>query len=92
MSTLSTFFAQGKKSQRTNVDTFRVFVMTKSSFEQVFLNSFCWVPDSRHREEGKSSRELFGKVRVNAVFFWYFGIVGGFFRPLFFSFQSPAVR
>ena len=42
----------------------------KSSSERVFLNNFCWVPDSRHRgERGTSSRELFEKVRVNAVFF-----------------------
>ena len=40
---------------------------------------FRWVPDSCHREEGKSSRELFEKVRVNVVFFgsslfgWVFG-------------------
>ena len=50
----------------------------KSSSEEMFLNNFCWVPDSCDREEGKSSRELFEKVRVNAVFFWYFGILGGF--------------
>ena len=46
----------------------------KSSSEQVFLNNFHWVPDSCHREEGKSSRELFEKVRVNAVFLNVFGI------------------
>ena len=42
--------------------------------KQVHLNNFHWVPDSRHREEGKSSRELFEKVRVNALVF--FGISG----------------
>ena len=40
----------------------------KSSSEQVCLNNFRCVPDSRHREEGKSSRELLEKVRVNAAF------------------------
>ena len=50
----------------------------KSSCEQVLLNDFRWFPDSCHREEGKSSRELFEKVRVNAVFLWYFEILGGF--------------
>ena len=43
-------------------------VSKKSSSEQVFLNSFRWVPDSCHRETGKSSRELFEKVRVDAFF------------------------
>ena len=54
----------------------------KSSSERVFLNNFRWVPDSCHRKAGKSSRELFEKVRVNAVIFWYFGILGWVFRPL----------
>ena len=36
------------------------------------------VPDSHHREEGESSRELFEKVRANAVVFAIFGILGGF--------------
>ena len=31
---------------------------------KVFLNNFHLVPDSCHREEGKSSRKLFEKVRV----------------------------
>ena len=43
-----------------------------------FLNNFRGALKLCNREEGKSSRELFGKVRVNAVlFFWYFGILGG---------------
>ena len=33
---------------------------------QVFLNNIRWVPDSCHREEGKSSRELFEKVCINS--------------------------
>ena len=45
--------------------------------KKVHLNNFHWVPDSCHREERKSSRELFENVRVNAAFFWYFGILGG---------------
>ena len=49
----------------------------KSSSEQAFLKNCRWVPDSSHREVGKSSHELFEKVRLNAVFFWYFGILGG---------------
>ena len=43
-----------------------------------FLNNFRWVPDSRHREEGKSSRERFEKVRVNAPFFGISGFWVGF--------------
>ena len=52
----------------------------KDSSEQVFLNNFHWVPVSVHREEGKSSRELFEQARVNAVLFLvfqYFGWVRG---------------
>ena len=67
------WFVRGGKSTRKNPPKIK-----KSSSEQVFLNNFRSVPDSCHREEGKSSRELFEKVRVNAVFFWYFGILGGF--------------
>ena len=37
----------------------------KSSSERVFLNNFPWVSDSCNRDEGKSSCELFGKVRAN---------------------------
>ena len=51
---------------------------TKSSSEQVLLHNFRWVPDLCHREEGKSSRELFKKVRVSGMFFGHFGILGGF--------------
>ena len=50
----------------------------KCSSEQVFLNNFRWVPGSNHRVERKRSRELLENVRVNGVFFWYFGIWGGF--------------
>ena len=49
----------------------------KSSSEQVFLNNLCWVPDSRHREKGKSSRELFEKSSCKCGVLWYFGIWGG---------------
>ena len=53
----------------------------KNSSEQVLLNNFRRVSDSDlcNREEGKHSRDLFEKVRVNAAFFWRFGILGGFF-------------
>ena len=44
--------------------------------KKVHLKS--WVPDSRHRELGKSSRELFEKVRANAVFFGISGFWVGF--------------
>ena len=44
----------------------KVHPKIKSSSEQAYLKTFCWVPDSRHREEGKSSRELLEKVRVNS--------------------------
>ena len=56
----------------------------KSSSDQVFLNSFGWVPDSFHNEEGKSSRKLFRKIRVNAVLFWYLGILGALLGLYFF--------
>ena len=55
----------------------------KKSFEQFFLNNLRRVPDSRHRDEGKSSREFFEKVRVNAVFFLVFWDYGWVFGPLF---------
>ena len=54
------------------------------SSEHVFLNNFRWVPDSCRKEEGKSLRELFEKVGVIAVLFWYFGISG-------WSEKSPAL-
>ena len=50
----------------------------KKSSEQVHLNNFRWVPDSCHREEGKSSRELSEKVRVSAVFWGYSGFGVGY--------------
>ena len=36
--------------------------------EQVLLNNFWWVPDSRHRKAEKSLRDLFENIHVNAVF------------------------
>ena len=55
----------------------------KSSFEQVFLNKIpVGFPDSCHREEGKSSREPFEKVRVNAVFFGISGCWVGFWASI----------
>ena len=42
------------------------------------LNNLRGIPDSCHREEGKSSRELYAKARVNAVFFLFFGVSGRF--------------
>ena len=62
-------FSQRRKIHRKNPPP-----PTKSSSKQVFLNNFRWVPDSYHGEEGKSSHELFEKVRVNAVFL--FGVWG----------------
>ena len=59
----------------------------ESSFEQIYLNNVCWVCDSHHREAGKSSHELFEKVRVNAVFWGYFWILVGF-RPLKKSYEK----
>ena len=44
----------------------------KSSSEQVHL-----VPDSCHREEGKSSCDFFEKVRINEVFFGISGFCVG---------------
>ena len=49
---------------------------------KVFLNNFRLVPDSCCSEEGKSSREPFEKVRVNAVFFLVFLDFGWVFGPL----------
>ena len=54
----------------------------KTLSEQVFLNNFHWVPDSCHREEGKSSRELFEKARVNAVSFGISGFGVGFWASI----------
>ena len=48
----------------------------KKKIEQVFLNNFCWVPDSCYREAGRSSRGLFRKVRVNTFVFGYFWFWG----------------
>ena len=46
--------------------------------EVFFLNNSCWVPDPRHREEGKSSHELFEKKSCKrGVFSLYLGILGG---------------
>ena len=60
----------------------------KSASEQVYLNSFRWLPDSRHRGKGKSSRDFFSKVCVNAVcvcvcFFSSFGDFGWVLGSLF---------
>ena len=39
----------------------------------VFLNNFCWVPDSCHREPGRTlCSNLSKKVRVNASFLGVF--------------------
>ena len=48
----------------------------KSSSLQVYLNNFCWVPDSCHGEAGTSLCKLFEKVRANNVF------GGGYFQQL----------
>ena len=53
----------------------------KSSSEHVVLSNFRWVPDFHHREEAKSSFELFEKVRVNAEYFGISGL-GWVFGPL----------
>ena len=42
------------------------------------------------RGEGKSSRKLFEKVRGNAPFFWYFGILGGLLGLYIFMHWSRA--
>ena len=67
------FFFVGRKSTR------KIHRKWKSSSQQVFLNNFHWAPDSCHREECKSLRKRFDKVRVNVLpfFCWYFGIWGG---------------
>ena len=61
-------FSLGKSTRKKTTQN------KKCSSERVFLNNYRWVPDSRHGEEGKNSRELFEKVRVNAPFFWYFRV------------------
>ena len=48
--------------------SYSVSKLFKSSSEQVFLNNLRWVPDSFHKAAGRSSCELFKKVRANAVF------------------------
>ena len=45
---------------------------------EFFLNNFCWVSNSHHKKARKSSRELFEKVRGNAVFFGIFEFGVGF--------------
>ena len=46
----------------------------------LFVNYFCWAPDSCHRKAaGRSSPELFEEVCVNMVFSWHFRIWGGAF-------------
>ena len=47
----------------------------KVHLDKFLLNNFRWVPDSCHREEGKSSCEFFEKVRANAVFFGISGFL-----------------
>ena len=54
------------------------FAAAQSSYEQVHLNTFGRAPDSCHTDEGKSSRELFEKVRVNAPLFGISGFWVGF--------------
>ena len=56
-------FRRGKATRKKIHPTF------KKSSEQVFLNNFRSVPDSCHREGGKSAREPSEKIRVNTVFF-----------------------
>ena len=51
----------------------KIYPNWKNIWTSFFSEKFHWVPVSCFREEGKSSRELFEKVRVNAVFVWYFG-------------------
>ena len=49
----------------------------ESSSEQVYLNNFCWVSDSCHREEGRSSHEFLGKKLVLTQCFVVFLDLGG---------------
>ena len=50
----------------------------KSSSEQVFLNNSCWIPDSYHREAGRSWCELSENICENVLFcLWYLWIWGG---------------
>ena len=50
----------------------------KEAFEQAVLNNFRWVPDSRHRREGNSSRELFEKSSCKCGVFGISGFWVGF--------------
>ena len=59
-------------------DVQRRKIPKKKSHEQHFLNNICWVPDSCHREAGRSSRELFAKF----VQTWYFLVFLDFGAPL----------
>ena len=74
--------------QRRNIHPKKSTEKKKKS-EQVLLNYFRWVPDVCHRGEFKSSRELFEKVCVNAVFFGNFWDFGWVFGPLFLSLFCP---
>ena len=78
-------FSEKKKSTRTKIRPHSKNVHLK----QIFLNNFRWVPDSCHREEGKSSRELLEKVRVNTVSSWCFWISGGGFGLYFGGMRWP---
>ena len=63
---------QGKTQRR------KIHPKTCTQNKKVHVNKFIWTISVGFltrvtcREEGKSSRELFEKVRVNAVFFGYF--------------------
>ena len=64
----------GGKSTRKNPPKIKTFIWTS------FINNFCCVPDSCHREKGKSFSKLFEKVRAKykaRCFRWYFWILGG---------------
>ena len=61
------------QSQEENPPEKKPPIINNSS-EEVFLNNFRCVPESCHREEVRSSREVFEKARVNAVFFGGFWV------------------
>ena len=86
---------KSSKSVKKFFNTFRQFSRraknvknrqkVSKSFSTLFDN-FRAAPFSRPllQSADQSSRELSQKVRVNAAVFWYFGILCGFWGPVFF--------
>ena len=55
----------------------------KNSSEQAFLNNFCWVPDSHHRENGKVHANFSKRFAQTRCFFGTLGFWVGFWASMF---------